>query len=532
MQEKWWHKSVVYQIYPKSFNDTNGDGIGDIKGIIEKLDYLNTLGVDYLWISPLYKSPMVDNGYDISDYEDINPLYGTMADMDLLLLESKKRGIGILMDLVINHTSDQHPWFLESKKSKDNPYRDYYIWKDEPNDLGSTFGGKAWTYDDHTKQYYFHNFAKEQPDLNWDNPKIMDEITKMILFWMNKGVAGFRLDVIDLIGKDIENKITANGPTLHPRIKQLSEQTFLTKDILTVGETWGATPEIAKLYSDPARKELSMIFQFEHMTLDWGHYGKWTPKPLDFIQLKQTLFKWQQEIHPAWNSLFWNNHDLPRVVSRFGNPEQYHFESASFFAIMLHLMKGTPYIYQGEEIGMTNVEFDDLSDYDDIEIKNSYQDFVLDTKRMTKQDFMTGVYRMGRDNARTPMQWTDGNEAGFTTGKPFLKVNPNYKTINVEDNLKNKDSLFYVYQHLIKLRKNSPYSQTIVYGDFIPLDLNHKSIVAYQRTSEDYTLLVVGNYGEQPVQLPAYAKGKKVLFSNYKDQVDTLRPYEIIIFVE
>lgn len=394
MIKKWWHKSVVYQIYPRSFKDTNNDGIGDIQGIIEKLDYLATLGIDVIWLSPVYKSPMVDNGYDISDYQDIDEIFGSLDDMDQLIKEANQRGIKIVMDLVVNHTSDKHPWFLEAKKSIDNPYRDYYIWRNEDNGLRSIFGGSAWEYDENTKQYYFHNFAKEQPDLNWENPQVRNEIYEMINWWLKRGISGFRLDVIDLIGKEVDKKIIADGPKLHELIQEMNQHTFGNYDALTVGETWSATPESAKLYSDPKRNELNMIFQFEHMTLDWGKHGKWTPIDLDFIKLKQILSKWQTEINPGWNSLFWCNHDLPRIVSRWGNDGKYREESAKLFAIILHFMKGTPYIYQGEEIGMTNVKFPNLSDYNDVEIHGTYQDFVLEQKLLSHDEFMQGVYKM------------------------------------------------------------------------------------------------------------------------------------------
>ncbi len=533
MKKKWWHKSVVYQIYPKSFKDTTGNGIGDLKGIIKKLDYLKTLGIDVIWLSPVYQSPMEDNGYDISDYQAIDPLFGDLDDMDLLIEEGNKRGIKIVMDLVVNHTSKEHKWFKESRKSKDNPYRDYYIWRDEPNDLRSTFGGSAWTYDDKTNQYYFHNFAKGQPDLNWENPVVQDEIHRMINWWLDRGIGGFRMDVIDLIGKEIDKKIVGNGPRLHPLLQEMNKQTFGNYDVLTVGETWGANPHIAELYSDPERNELSMIFQFEHMMLDWGPLGKWTPKDLDFIQLKNVLSKWQTELKRGWNSLFWNNHDLPRIVSRWGDDKVYRVESAKMLAIILHMMKGTPYIYQGEEIGMTNVKFDSLEEYNDVEIHGSYQDIVVENKYLKHNEFMQGVYQMGRDNARTPMQWNDGKEAGFTEGTPWLKLNPNYKEINVENALERNNSIFYTYQSLIQLRKNSPYSDTIVYGEYKLLLNDDENVFAYIRSDENHELLVIANFTNEEVPLNLEYEAKKIILSNYKDtsfKQSLLRPYEAIIY--
>ena len=381
MERQWWHSSVVYQIYPRSFKDSNGDGIGDINGIREKLDYLKELGIDVIWLSPVYKSPNDDNGYDISDYYDIMDEFGTMEDMDNLLKEANERGIKILMDLVVNHTSDEHKWFIEAKKSKDNEYRDYYIWRDsvdgnEPNDLGSTFSGSAWQYDETTGQYYLHLFSKKQPDLNWENEKVRNEVYKMMNFWVDKGIGGFRMDVIDLIGKVPDEMITGNGPKLHEYLQEMNKAALEGKDLLTVGETWGATPDVAKLYSNPERKELSMVFQFEHIGLDQIEgKEKWDVKSLELLDLKKVLSKWQTELEgQGWNSLFWNNHDLPRIVSRWGNDKEYRIESAKMLATLLHGMKGTPYIYQGEELGMTNVRFDDINDYNDIESLNMYKD--------------------------------------------------------------------------------------------------------------------------------------------------------------
>ena len=398
MERQWWHSSVVYQIYPRSFNDSNGDGIGDINGIREKLDYLKELGIDVIWLSPVYKSPNDDNGYDISDYCDIMDEFGTMEDMDNLLKEANEKGIKILMDLVVNHTSDEHKWFIEAKKSKDNEYRDYYIWRDpveghEPNELGSCFSGSAWQYDETTGQYYLHLFSKKQPDLNWENEKVRNEVYKMMNFWVDKGIGGFRMDVIDLIGKVPDKMITGNGPKLHDYLQEMNKAALEGNDLLTVGETWGATPEVAKLYSNPERHELSMVFQFEHIGLDQIEgKEKWDLKPLELLELKKVLSKWQTELEgQGWNSLFWNNHDLPRIVSRWGNDKEYRVLSAKMLATLLHGMKGTPYIYQGEELGMTNVRFEDINEYNDIESLNMYKDRMDVFHKYTDRIKMTNI---------------------------------------------------------------------------------------------------------------------------------------------
>ncbi|ELV8716464.1 alpha-glucosidase [Vibrio vulnificus] len=541
MENKWWHDAVVYQIYPRSFCDSNNDGIGDLNGIISKLDYLKTLGVNVLWLSPVYKSPMDDNGYDISDYQDIAAEFGTMADMQNLLAQAKARDIRIVMDLVVNHTSDEHPWFVEARKSKDNPYRDYYIWRDAkpdgsvPDDQGSIFGGSAWQWDEATQQYYFHLFSKRQPDLNWENPKVQQEVHKMMNWWIDQGIGGFRLDVIDLIGKEIDKGITGNGPRLHPLLQEMNRATFGDKDLLTVGETWGATPEIAKLYSDPERHELSMVFQFEHITLTWQHGDKWNPIPLDLKQFKHVLTKWQTELsNQGWNSLFWNNHDLPRVVSKYGDDKRYRVESAKMLATALHFLKGTPYIYQGEEIGMTNVAFESLEQYKDIETLNFYK--VKTESGVSHQHMMDAIHENSRDNARTPMQWSASQYGGFSQAKPWIEVNPNYPEINVEQALADSDSIFYHYQKLIELRKQHP---AIVYGDFTPLFAEHDSVFAYVRSHQDEQLLVINNFSDQEVSiaLPDNLQNKEVncLIYNY-DPLDmlsvtlSLKPYQCYAF--
>ncbi|NRY61728.1 glycoside hydrolase family 13 protein [Clostridium beijerinckii] len=542
MDKKWWKESVVYQVYPRSFNDSNGDGIGDLRGIIEKLDYLKELGIDVIWLSPVYKSPNDDNGYDISDYEDIMDEFGTMEDMNDLIKEGNKRGIKILMDLVVNHTSDEHKWFIEAKKSKDNPYRDYYIWRDpvngeEPNDLRSTFSGSAWQYDETTGQYYLHLFSKKQPDLNWENEEVRNRIYKMMNFWIDKGIGGFRMDVIELIGKIPDKKVTHNGPKLHEYIREMNKKTFGGKDLLTVGETWGCTTEIAKKYSNPDDSELSMIFQFEHILLDQQPgKEKWDLKPLELLDLKRALSRWQVELDgTGWNSLFWNNHDVPRIVSRWGNDKEYRIESAKMLATLLHGMKGTPYIYQGEELGMTNVRFEELEDYKDIETLNMYNE--RKKQGYTHEEIMLSIYTKGRDNARTPMQWDDSQNAGFTSGQPWLKVNPNYKEINAESQLKDENSIFNYYKKLIKIRKSNP---VVVYGKYNLILEENKEIFAYTRTLENEMLLVIcnftGNETEFVLERNLEFKSKELLISNYNvnenDSIDSieLKPYESRIY--
>ena len=539
MEKKWWHSSVVYQIYPRSFNDTNGDGIGDLNGIREKLDYLKELGIDVIWLSPVYKSPNDDNGYDISDYCDIMDEFVTMDDMDNLLKEANEKGIKILMDLVVNHTSDEHKWFIESRKSRDNEYRDYYIWRDpingkEPNDLGSTFSGSAWQFDETTGQYYLHLFSKKQPDLNWENKNVRDEVYKMMNFWVDKGIGGFRMDVIDLIGKLPDKMITGNGPKLHDYLQEMNKAALAGNDLLTVGETWGATPEVAKLYSNPERNELSMVFQFEHIGLDQIEgKDKWDLKALNLFDLKKVLSKWQTELEgQGWNSLFWNNHDLPRIVSRWGNDKEYRIESAKMLATLLHGMKGTPYIYQGEELGMTNIRFEDINDYNDIETLNMYKDRIANG--YTHEEIMESIYAKGRDNARTPMQWDSSKNGGFTTGKPWLAVNENYKTINAKQCLEDENSIFNHYKKLINIRKNN---DTIIYGDYKLLCEDDKNIFAYTRNLNGDRILVVCNFYDKNVtfQLEEDFNNAEILLSNYNKSSTLLeklelRPYEAIMY--
>ncbi|MFS7388005.1 alpha-glucosidase [Carnobacterium maltaromaticum] len=537
--EKWWQSSVVYQIYPRSFQDSNGDGIGDIAGITSRLEYLEKLGIDVIWLSPVYKSPNDDNGYDISDYEAILPEFGTMADMDELIREAKQRGIQIIMDLVVNHTSDEHPWFKEAKKSKTNPYRDYYIWRDPvnggpPNDLQSIFSGSAWEFDKETNQYYFHLFSKRQPDLNWENPAVQEEVWKLMNFWLAKGIGGFRMDVIDLIGKIPDKGITGNGPKLHEYLKKMHKETFGKYDVLTVGETWGATPEIAKLYSNLDREELSMVFQFEHISLDeLPGKSKWDLQPLDFIQLKAILSKWQTALgDEGWNSLFWNNHDLPRIISRWGNDSpKYRVKSGKMLATILHLMKGTPYIYQGEEIGMVNTPVSSIEELDDIESLNMYRERLA--AGYDKADILASINKKGRDNARRPMQWSNHEHGGFTTGTPWLELSPRYSEINVENELADSESLFYHYQRLIQLRKNNP---LVVWGTYQELVPNDTQLFVYERSYENETWLIVANFYEEEADFSHEShKVKEIILSNYSDSsVDLanlhLRAYETVVY--
>lgn len=535
--DKWWKRAVIYQIYPRSFADSNGDGIGDLQGIIAKLDYLEELGIDAVWLSPVCRSPQDDNGYDISDYQDIDPMFGTLEDMETLIQEAGKHHIRIIMDLVLNHSSDEHRWFQEAKKSRENPYHDYYVWRDGvegeyPNDMRAVFGGSAWEWVPELQQYYFHQFSVKQPDLNWENPRLRQEIYDMINWWIGKGVGGFRLDVIDQIAKEPDKKITNNGPRLHEYLRELSRETFQKADLVTVGEAWGATTELAKLYSNPDNSELSMVFQFEHIGLDQIEgKEKWDLAPLRFMKLKEVLKRWQTELYnKGWNSLFWNNHDLPRIVSRWGNDGQYRVESAKMLAILLHGLQGTPYIYQGEELGMTNVHFC-IEDYRDIETLNLYRERL--EKGYSREEIMRSIHAKSRDNARTPMQWNDGENAGFTQGTPWLKINPNYKEIHAAGQMNDEDSIFSCYKKLVHLRKEYP---VFVDGDFHMLLEDDKNLFAYVRTYEDSRLLVVCNFYDTTVSysLEEEDSEMELLVSSYKDagRAGTLRPYEARMYLK
>jgi oligo-1,6-glucosidase len=551
INDEWWKKSVVYQIYPRSFMDSNGDGIGDIQGIIEKLDYLRLLGADVIWLSPVYDSPNDDNGYDIRNYQAIMKEFGTMADFDQMLTEVHNRGMKLVMDLVVNHTSDEHIWFVESKKSKDNPYRDYYFWRkgkegQEPNNWGSVFGGSAWQYDETTDEYYLHLFSKKQPDLNWENPKLRKEVYNMMKFWLDKGIDGFRMDVINMISKNPElpdgdkrkgqlygdgGRYFMNGPRIHEFLQEMNQEVLSKYPVMTVGEMPGAAPEDAVLYTDPERKEVNMIFTFEHMDLDSAPGDKWNLKPFELVELKENLAKWQTALHnKGWNSLYWNNHDQPRIVSRFGDDGPYRVESAKMLAACLHFMQGTPYIYQGEEIGMTNVKFTSLDDYRDIETINMYNE--RRALGYSHEEIMNSIYGKGRDNARTPMQWDSTDNAGFTTGTPWIKVNPRYKEINAKAALEDPSSIFYFYQKLIQFRKEM---DIITKGGFELLLKDHSQLFVYERKLYDERLLVVCNFSGEEVVVEDEAVGTKlkndhVLLGNYETVgTNVLRPYEVIV---
>ncbi len=525
----WWKSAVFYEIYPKSFQDTTGSGTGDLKGILSRLDYLETLGIDAIWLCPVCASPQVDNGYDISDFRAIDPIYGTMADMEALIAEAGKRGIGILMDLTLNHSSNEHFWFREARKSRDNPYHDYYIWRDgdgstPPNDMRAAFGGSAWTYVPELGQWYFHQFAVEQPDLNWDNPRLRRELYDMMNFWVGKGVAGFRLDVIDQIAKDPDRKITINGPRLHEFFRELSREALSREGLVSVGEAWGADPQRARLYSALDGSELSMVFQFEHIGLDQQPgKEKWDLAPLSLPRLKECFRRWQQELYgTGWNSLFFNNHDLPRIVSRWGDDGVYRVQSAKMLATMLHGMQGTPFIYQGEELGMTNIHLE-LEQYQDLESLNLFRDRTA--WGYDPEDVMRSIWARGRDNARTPMQWTAGENAGFTTGTPWLPVNENHRFLNAQAELADPDSVFHYYRRLIALRKRYDVFRD---GRFTLLCPEDSQVFAYTRDTDTAHLLVVCNFSGENADfpIPEQFRHAETLIANYPGRTQTLRPWE------
>ena len=582
---QWWKEAVVYQVYPRSFNDANGDGIGDLKGITEKLPYLAKLGINVVWLSPVFDSPNVDNGYDISDYFAIMSDFGTMEDFDEMLETAHKHGIKILMDLVANHTSDEHPWFKESRSSKDNPYRDYYIWKDPkgfdedgnpipPNNWASEFGGPAWEWDEATGQFYLHIFFKEQPDLNWENEKVREDLYSMVRWWLDKGVDGFRLDAINIISKpegfpddpstDFEKHtssipfVISNGTMVHPWMKELTRETFSRYDVMTVGETSATSPEDAKLWAGYHTGELNMIFHFDHMGVDNDPNGKlggkWSYAPYKLTELKRILNDWQTTLEGnAWGSLYWNNHDQPRVVSRFGNDsDEFRTLSAKQLATTLHFMQGTPYIYQGEEIGMTNVKFDSIEDYRDGDSIRFYEDMHVDHKRLSHEEAMQAIYIKGRDNARTPVQWDASANAGFSPEgvTTWINVNPNYPAINAEAVLADEDSIFYHYQQLVALRRGE-LKDLMVYASFAPVDSlqvphdEDEAVYAYTRTGgadgspANESLLVISNFTakEQERDFAVLAEAREsgarveLVSSNYKDDAgSTLRPYEAKVY--
>ena len=553
MEKRWWKESVVYQIYPRSFCDSNGDGIGDLNGITSKFDYLKELGIDVIWLSPVYKSPNDDNGYDISDYQAIMDEFGTMEDFDRMLAAAHERGIKIMMDLVVNHTSDEHKWFIESRKSTDNPYRDYYIWRPAkedgslPNNWGSCFSGPAWEYDKTTDMYFLHLFSKKQPDLNWDNPVVRQEVFDMMNWWLDKGIDGFRMDVISLISKRpglpdgtlglngyATFDIAANGPHVHEYLQEMRQKALNNADTITVGECAGVTLEEAKKYARSDEKELNMVFQFEHMDVDGDEKaGKWTTKKMDLRDMKKILTRWQNGLQDvAWNSLYWENHDQPRSVSRFGNDsDEYREISAKMLATCLHMMQGTPYVYQGEELGMTNCPFNTLENFRDLESINAFHELTEQGKK-TEEEMLAAISYKGRDNARTPMQWDDSAYAGFSTAEPWIMVNPNYTKINAKDQVSREDSVFKYYQKLIKLRHES---DLIVYGTYDLILDDDKDIYAYTRTLEDEKLVVYCNFSAntREVEVPAEFTDGKILISNYTDaKADkkiTLRPYEAVV---
>ena len=552
-KKRWWKESVVYQIYPRSFCDSNGDGIGDLNGITGKLDYLKELGIDVIWLSPVYKSPNDDNGYDISDYQAIMDEFGTIEDFDRMLATAHEKGIKIMMDLVVNHTSDEHKWFIESRKSTDNPYRDYYIWRPAkedgslPNNWGSCFSGPAWEYDKTTDMYFLHLFSKKQPDLNWDNPAVRQDVFDMMNWWLKKGVDGFRMDVISLISKEpgLPDKepgingyatfnVSANGPHVHEYLQEMRQKALNNADTITVGECSGVTLEEAKKYARSDEKELNMVFQFEHMDVDSDEKaGKWTTRKMDLRNLKKILTRWQKGLQDiAWNSLYWENHDQPRSVSRFGNDsDEYREISAKMLATCIHMMQGTPYVYQGEELGMTNCPFNTLDNFRDLESINAFHE-LTEQGKMTEEDMMAAIGYKGRDNARTPMQWDDSAYAGFSTATPWIMVNPNYTKINAKDQINREDSVFKYYQKLIKLRHES---ELIVYGTYDLILDDDKDIYAYIRTLGDEKLIVYCNFSEntREVELPEEFTDGKILISNYNDakvsEKITLRPYEAIV---
>lgn len=552
---KWWKNSVVYQVYPKSFKDSNGDGLGDLNGLTEKLPYLEKLGIDVIWLNPIFKSPQVDNGYDISDYREIEPSLGTMEDFDRLLLEAHKRGIKIILDLVVNHTSDKHRWFEEAKKSKDNPYHDYYIWKDEvPNNWGSSFGGSTWEYVEEVGQYYLHLFAKGQPDLNWENPKVREEVHDILRFWLDKGIDGFRMDVITLISKDpdypdgpvIQNKAygsyyagCASGPRVHEFIHEMYEKVLSKYDIMTVGEAPHTSADEAIPYAAADREELNMVFHFDHMHLDYDENGKYAKTRVKLTNLKKVMTLWQEKMYGCngWNSLYWSNHDQARTVTRFGNEsEEYRVISAKMLGTVLHMMQGTPYIYEGEELGMTNAFFDKIEDYRDIEALDIFKDFT-GRKGFSEKETLELLRLKSRDNSRTPMQWDASENAGFTEGTPWIKVIENYKEINAKACIEDPDSVFYYYQKLIKLRHEMP---VITEGQYKLLDPDNEKIYTYLRKGEDESLLLVANFTDETlsyeVDEQVQARESNLVISNYKDAPEkfanhlTLKPYEVYVY--
>jgi len=554
-KEQWWHKSTVYQIYPKSFNDTTGNGQGDINGIIEKLDYLKKLGVEVLWLTPMYKSPQADNGYDISDYYNIDENYGTMQDFEKLLEEAHKRGLKIVMDIVVNHSSTENEWFKKSEQ-EDPEYRDFYIWKDavngkEPTNWQSKFGGNAWKYSEKRKQYYLHLFDVTQADLNWENENVRKKVYEMIRFWLNKGVDGFRLDVINLISKDQRflnddgsdkrfvpdgRRFYTDGPKIHEYLKEMNREAFGSDELITVGEMSSTSLDNCVRYSNPSEKELSMVFSFHHLKVDYPNGEKWIKAPFNFIELKKIFSEWQKGMYNGngWNATFWNNHDQPRALSRFGNDGKYHNESGKMLATVLHGLQGTPYIYQGEEFGMTNPYFDDINKYRDVESHNIYK--IKEKEGLSNKEILDILMQKSRDNSRTPMQWDNSKNAGFTTGTPWIGIPDNYRKINAEAALNDENSIFYHYKKLINLRKNE---ELMIIGKYEDIDLENEKVYAYRRVGDNGELVIISNFYENPVEFNVKGlnlNNAEVLLSNYKTEPEIseekifLKPYEAVIF--
>ena len=554
-KEQWWHKSTVYQIYPKSFNDTTGNGQGDINGIIEKLDYLKKLGVEVLWLTPMYKSPQADNGYDISDYYNIDENYGTMQDFEKLLEEAHKRGLKIVMDIVVNHSSTENEWFKKSEQ-EDPEYRDFYIWKDavngkEPTNWQSKFGGNAWKYSEKRKQYYLHLFDVTQADLNWENENVRKKVYEMIRFWLNKGVDGFRLDVINLISKDQRflnddgsdkrfvpdgRRFYTDGPKIHEYLKEMNREAFGSDELITVGEMSSTSLDNCVRYSNPSEKELSMVFSFHHLKVDYPNGEKWVKAPFNFIELKKIFSEWQKGMYNGngWNATFWNNHDQPRALSRFGNDGKYHNESGKMLATVLHGLQGTPYIYQGEEFGMTNPYFDDINKYRDVESHNIYK--IKEKEGLSNKEILDILMQKSRDNSRTPMQWDNSKNARFTTGTPWIGIPDNYRKINAEAALNDENSIFYHYKKLINLRKNE---ELMVIGKYEDIDLENEKVYAYRRVGDNGELVIISNFYENPVEFNVKGlnlNNAEVLLSNYKTEPEIseekifLKPYEAVIF--
>ncbi|KNG79535.1 alpha-glucosidase [Mycoplasma sp. HU2014] len=528
----WWKNTVVYEMYLQSFKDSNNDGIGDLNGAIEKLEYLKNLGIGAIWLTPIYKSPLVDNGYDISDYKDINLIYGDLDKFKEFVDKADSLDIKIVMDLVLNHTSDQHEWFKQARSSKDNPYRDYYIWRDEPSDINSVFGGSAWEYDETTNQYYFHLFAKEQPDLNWENPKVREEIAKTVKWWCDFGIKGFRLDVIDLIGKEVDKKILNNGPNLHKYLQDLRVNSWKTSDVMTVGECWGATIDQAIQFSNDDNQEFSMVFNFEPILSFFSQEHKFKKTPVDFVKFKKIFEKWQQGLfNKGWSGLFLTNHDMPRMVSRFGNDKEYRIESSKTISTAIYLMQGTPFIHQGDEIGMTNVNWTDLNKYRDVEILNTYQTDVLGKKNITHDEFIEGVLEVGRDHSRTPIQWDDSEFAGFSKTRPWIDVNDNYKEVNAKNDLANPNGIYNFLKSLISFRNKSQYADIINNGWFELIKADDKNIFAYSRTFENKTIKIISNWSENIVDISDIVNKNEEVLLNTESSFDDmkLQPWQSIV---